>query len=131
MFRSMPRNFRKLSNCLLTPHNDDDRWTQEGDMSSVPMRYALCFALSALAIVGLILSVKPTTAIEIRGAPLFRVSGEIASAGIESLDDWIDSVRRQHNIPAMGAIVFRADRVLARGIAGLRRSNSTTAVEER
>src|SRR2546429_9645718 len=35
----------------------------------------------------------------------------------ESLDTWLDSVRRQHNLPAMGAIVFRADSVLARGIA--------------
>jgi D-alanyl-D-alanine carboxypeptidase len=31
----------------------------------------------------------------------------------------------------MGAIVFRADTVLARGIAGVRRSNSTAPVEER
>ena len=51
-------------------------------------------------------------------------------SGVESLDTWIDSVRRQHNIPAMGAIVFRADTILARGIAGVRRSNSTTPVEE-
>jgi D-alanyl-D-alanine carboxypeptidase len=46
----------------------------------------------------------------------------------ESLDTWIDSVRRTHNIPAMGAIVFRADTVLARGIAGLRRFNAAEAV---
>jgi CubicO group peptidase (beta-lactamase class C family) len=40
----------------------------------------------------------------------------------------VDSVRRRHNIPALGAIVFRADTVLARGIAGVRRSNSPTPV---
>jgi CubicO group peptidase (beta-lactamase class C family) len=47
----------------------------------------------------------------------------------ETLDKWIDSVRRQHNIPALGAIVFRADTILARGIAGVRRSNSTDPVQ--
>ena len=49
-------------------------------------------------------------------------------SGAESLDAWIDSVRRQRNIPAMGAIVFRADTVLARGVAGVRRSNAPTPV---
>src|SRR6185295_6270801 len=43
----------------------------------------------------------------------------------------MDSVRLQHNIPAMGAIVFRADTILARGIAGVRRSNSPVPVEQR
>lgn len=47
----------------------------------------------------------------------------------ESLDEWVDSVRRQHNIPAMGAIVFRAETTLARGIAGLERSDAVTRVE--
>ena len=47
----------------------------------------------------------------------------------ESLDTWLDSVRRQHNLPAMGAIVFRADSVLARGIAGVRRANAPDLVE--
>ena len=46
-----------------------------------------------------------------------------------SLDAWIDSVRRRHDVPAMGAIVFRADTILARGIAGVRRSNAITPVE--
>ncbi len=55
----------------------------------------------------------------------------VPQSSTESLDVWIDSVRRQHNIPAMGAIVFRADTVLARGIAGVRRSNSTEPVSER
>ena len=42
------------------------------------------------------------------------------SSSYESLDGLLDSVRRQHNIPAMAAIVLRADTVLARGIAGVR-----------
>ena len=50
-------------------------------------------------------------------------------ADAESLDAWMDSVRRKHNIPAMGAIVFRADTVLARGLAGVRRSNSAVPVD--
>jgi len=54
-----------------------------------------------------------------------------AIGSAESLDAWIDAARRQHNIPAMGAIVFRADVVLARGLAGLRRANATAPVEER
>jgi CubicO group peptidase (beta-lactamase class C family) len=48
------------------------------------------------------------------------------SAG--SLDEWIDSVRKQHNIPAMAAIVLRADTVLARGIAGVRHAGVPGAV---
>ncbi|HKH71978.1 MAG TPA: serine hydrolase domain-containing protein [Vicinamibacterales bacterium] len=47
----------------------------------------------------------------------------------ESLDGWIDSVRQQHNVPAMSAIVFRADSILARGVAGVRRSNATVPIE--
>jgi CubicO group peptidase (beta-lactamase class C family) len=43
----------------------------------------------------------------------------------------VDSVRRKHNVPALGAIVFRADTILARGIAGVRRSNATVPVELR
>ena len=53
-----------------------------------------------------------------------------ASSRAEALNEWIDSVRRQHNIPAMGAMVFRANTVLARGIAGVRRSDSVTPVDE-
>lgn len=47
----------------------------------------------------------------------------------ESLDAWLDSVRQQHNLPAIGAIVFRADSVLARGIAGVRRANAADPAE--
>lgn len=46
----------------------------------------------------------------------------------ESLDEWLDSVRKQHNIPAMSAIVMRADTVLARGITGVRRSGFAAPV---
>ena len=46
-----------------------------------------------------------------------------------SLDAWVDSLRQQHNIPALGAIVFRADTVLVQGIAGVRRSDSTASVQ--
>jgi D-alanyl-D-alanine carboxypeptidase len=46
----------------------------------------------------------------------------------DSLEVWIDSVRRQHNIPAMGAIVFTADTVLARGVVGMRRSDAAVPV---
>jgi len=66
---------------------------------------------------------------DVRGADVSRTVGQITQPGIESLDIWIDSVRRQHNVPAMGAIVFRADTVLARGVAGVRRFNSTTPVD--
>ena len=99
-------------------------------MSSMPMKYALCFGLSALVTVGLTLAATPT-ATDLRGTDVFWAAGEIPRSSAESLDVWIDSVRRQHNIPAMGAIVFRADAVLARGIAGMRRANSTAPVEER
>jgi CubicO group peptidase (beta-lactamase class C family) len=49
--------------------------------------------------------------------------------GVDSLDAYVDAARRQHNIPAMGAIVFRADTVLARGVAGTRRSDAATLVQ--
>jgi len=99
-------------------------------MSPLQMKYALCLGSSALVAVGLVLSATPT-ATDIRGADESSAAGEIPRSSAESLDVWIDSVRRQHNIPAMGAIVFRADTVLARGIAGVRRANSMEPVEER
>lgn len=99
-------------------------------MSSTHTKYASCFGLSALAFVGLIFGATPT-ATDLRGTDI--ASGEIQTpqSSAESLDTWIDTVRREHNIPAMGAIVFRADTVLARGIAGVRRSNASVPVEER
>lgn len=61
-----------------------------------------------------------------RGAQL---PAQTALPRAQSLDAWVDSVRRAHNIPALGAIVFRADTILARGIAGVRRSNAPAPVE--
>jgi CubicO group peptidase (beta-lactamase class C family) len=76
------------------------------------------------------MSVATTAATGVRGADGSPATGEFRRSGAESLDAWIESVRRQHNIPALGAIVFRADTVLTRGIAGVRRSNSTAVVGE-
>jgi CubicO group peptidase (beta-lactamase class C family) len=53
-----------------------------------------------------------------------------SQAPAEPLGRWIDSVRQEHRIPAMGAIVFRADTVLARGVAGVRRSDQSTPVQD-
>jgi D-alanyl-D-alanine carboxypeptidase len=44
------------------------------------------------------------------------------SASVDSLDAWLESARAQANIPAMAAVVMRADTVLARGFAGVRRA---------
>ena len=54
---------------------------------------------------------------------------ETSRAHAGALDAWVDSVRRAHDIPALGAIVFRADTVLARGIAGVRRANAAEPVQ--
>ena len=94
------------------------------------MKYAMYIGLAALSAVGLMSDAAPT-ATGMRGADVFLAAEEVSKSSAESLDAWIDSLRRQHNIPAMGAIVFRADTVLARGIAGVRRSNSMEPVEER
>jgi len=92
------------------------------------MKPAMYLGLSALSAVVLI-SDPARTATGVRGAVEYWAAREVLQTSVESLDEWIDSVRRQHNIPAMGAIVFRAETVLARGIAGVRRSNSMTPVE--
>lgn len=65
----------------------------------------------------------PATTMRLRGA------SPVPQANVESLDEWLDSLRKQHNVPAIGAIVFRADTILARGIAGVRRSNLPEAVK--
>ena len=98
----------------------------DAGMSSFRVAYALGVGLTA---VGLIITATPT-ATDARGVQPFRAAPEMPRSSIDSLGVWIDSVRRQHNIPAMGAIVFRADTVLARGIAGVRRSNAPAPVEE-
>jgi D-alanyl-D-alanine carboxypeptidase len=99
-------------------------------MKLMQMKHALYLSLSAFVLVAL-LSDAPTTATGSRSADLFSFAQQVPQAKAESLDAWIESARRQHNIPAMGAIVFRADTILARGIAGVRRSNSSALVEER
>jgi D-alanyl-D-alanine carboxypeptidase len=99
-------------------------------MSSIQMKYVMYIAWSALAAVCLTSDATPSASI-MRRADVAWALGETPQSKAESLDAWLDSLRRQHNIPALGAIVFRADLVLARGIAGVRRSNSTTPVEER
>jgi D-alanyl-D-alanine carboxypeptidase len=83
--------------------------------------------LVSLAAAGLMLGVAPAT--RIHGADPSAALTAGPQSTVESLDEWIDSVRRQHNIPAMGAIVFRADGILARGIGGVRRSNATAPIE--
>src|SRR5437870_5240416 len=85
--------------------------------------------LSTVAIAFLLLGsapdVAPVTAGVWTQAPIV---GPAPSVSVDSLDSWIDSVRKQHNIPAMAAIVLRADTVLARGIAGVRRAGIPGAV---
>jgi len=95
-------------------------------MIAVERRHAMIMFVAALMTVGAS-SGAATIAGDGRGAR--RPPGQIARANADSLDAWLDSVRRAHNIPALGAIVFRADTVLARGIAGARRSNAATRVE--
>jgi hypothetical protein len=106
-------------------------------VSSKQVNHVLCLGLSALASFGLMLGAPPI-ANDTSGADASRAAGETPRSssraqpltiGAESLDEWADSVRRQHNIPAIGVIVFRADTVLARGIAGVRRSDSPAPVE--
>jgi D-alanyl-D-alanine carboxypeptidase len=66
-------------------------------------------------------------------AVLLVVAGQLlaspAQAAVESLDAYLAAAVRQHNLPALGAIVFRADTVLARGVAGVRRSDAAAVVE--
>ena len=94
-------------------------------MSCVGIRQAMYLAVVARMAVGAA-SGAATNASAQRGAQL---PPEAARAHTDPLDAWIDSVRRAHNIPALGAIVFRADTVLARGIAGVRRSNAAALAE--
>jgi CubicO group peptidase (beta-lactamase class C family) len=90
------------------------------------MKCAIYLVLSVLVAGGLMPYEAPTAS-----AGVTCAAQEVPRSSTESLDAWIDSVRQQHNIPAMGAIVFRADAIVARGMAGVRRSNSPAPVEER
>jgi CubicO group peptidase (beta-lactamase class C family) len=94
------------------------------------MKCAVRLGSSALAALGLVFGATPTPP-NVRRADVSWTEKTIHRSGAESLDGWIDSVRRQHTIPAMGAIVFRADTILALGVTGVRRSNSPTPVEAR
>ena len=86
-------------------------------------------SLSAIAVVLMLLwftpGVTPVTARIWKQAPN---QGPTPSVVADSLDAWIDSVRKQYNVPAMAAIVLRANSVLARGIAGVRRAGQPGAV---
>jgi len=101
-----------------------------GRMISVQAKHAIYLGLSALTAVGLESDAAPS-ATDMRGVEVSRAAEAVPRFAAGSLDAWIDSVRRQRNIPAMGAIVFRADTVLALGIAGVRRSDAPAPVEER
>jgi CubicO group peptidase (beta-lactamase class C family) len=94
------------------------------------MKYVIRFGLSTLLAVGLMANATPL-GLRVRGGGIASAAARTPVSRAESLDAWVDSVRRQHNIPALGAIVFRADTVLARGIAGVRRSNAPEHVTER
>jgi D-alanyl-D-alanine carboxypeptidase len=98
------------------------------EMGRLQVICALCLGVSASPALGLLYDSKPSETRQ-SNAKVFREAASVQATSAESLNVWIDSVRRQHNIPAMGAIVFRADTILARGIAGVRRSNSTEPVE--
>lgn len=56
---------------------------------------------------------------------------QTGSPAIESLDTWLEGVRSQHDIPGLAVIVFRSDSVIARGVAGRRRSSSSAPLELR
>src|SRR4051794_3306722 len=94
------------------------------------MKSAVCACSALFAAVGL-LSGPTKAATQVRGGQLSWAAGEIPQSSTQRLDLWTDSVRRQHDIPGLAVIVFRADTVLALGIAGVRRSNSTAPIEER
>src|SRR5262245_55779342 len=61
-------------------------------------------------------------------APFGALLGDTAPKE-DSLDAWLETVRLQNDLPAMGAIVFRSEAILARGLAGVRRSDTKTPVE--
>ena len=54
----------------------------------------------ALPILGLLLAAAPT-ATNVRGANLSTAVGEMTRSSTDSLDRWIDSVWRQHKLPAI------------------------------
>ena len=93
------------------------------------MSRAICAGLLAIPAFGLLAGAAPAT-IEAPKPKVLADGGKVLPSSVESLNAWIDSVRRAHNVPAMGAIVFRSDTILARGVAGFRRSNAAAPVEQ-
>src|SRR5436190_744249 len=89
---------------------------------------ALYLGFSSLVTLG---SVSDTAAAAnvVRSTGILVAARQAPQTSSDSLAAWIDSVRRQHNIPALGAIVFRSDTILALAVAGVRRSNSSAPVE--
>lgn len=86
-------------------------------------------SLSAVVIAFLLLGSAPGVAPVAAGVSTQAPNlGAGPSDNADSLDAWIDSVRKQHNIPAMAAVVLRANTVLARGIAGVRRAGNAGPV---
>jgi D-alanyl-D-alanine carboxypeptidase len=97
-------------------------------MSFMRLKYALFCCVPAVAALWLTFGAPSS---DVGGAAGSLTAAQTRRVSDGSLDLWIDSVRRAHNIPALGAIVFRADTVLASGIAGVRRSNAAAPVERR
>jgi CubicO group peptidase (beta-lactamase class C family) len=83
----------------------------------------LLISLTALICIGGPSGLRSSRASASGIAPTVRV------AETEPLQAWLDSVRRRHDIPAMGVIVIRHDSILARAFSGARRSTSTAPVE--
>jgi D-alanyl-D-alanine carboxypeptidase len=92
------------------------------------IRYPLYFGVSSLVALGAA-SDTAAPANDVRSVRVAVAVPQALQTSSDSLAAWIDSVRRKHNIPAMGAIVFRADTILAHAVAGVRRSNSSALVE--
>ena len=91
-----------------------------------PVKFPGASNLSLLTlVVGLLCG---SAAAEWRPADPLRTVARSPQGSVESLDAMLDAARKQHNVPALGAIVFRADSVLARGIVGVRQSNAPTPV---
>src|SRR5207253_6607578 len=90
----------------------------------------IVIGLLACPLVGLVPGASPSS-IDWRRVESCCAPAPVREVAAESVDAWLDSIRLHHKIPAIGAIVFRADTILARGIAGVRRSNARVPVEWR
>ena len=88
--------------------------------SVVARAWRAAAAAGALALAACAPTARPRPA----AGPPAAVAG-LTDAG---LVPWLDSVRQHHGVPAMAAIVVRADTVLARGAAGVRRAGDAVPV---